>query len=144
MVSDRGARILGLLAIVSVAINLFLAGSIVGGRFRGPPPPPGFERRLDEAWDELPPADKAIAQQVYGQRRDDIAQKWRATRGAVQKAGRGIQAKTFNGPEVQADLDASNARFIEFRKAVQDMFFEIAGKISPEGRQRLRAPGGAL
>ncbi len=144
MISPRGARILGLVAVVSVTINLFIAGSFLGGRFRGPPQAVNFEQRLDEALDALPEADKPIAKEIFALHRDEIIQKWRASRMAAGKAGKGMRAKIFNEAEVEADLDASNDRFLDFRKALQSLFLDIGGKISPEGRQRLRAPGAAF
>lgn len=144
MISTRATRILGLLAIISIAINLFLAGSFLGGRFRGPPSPGMFEQRLGEAWDELPDADKPVARQIYAAHREDIIQKWRAARSAAQKASHDTRAKSFDADALRGDFDMSNTRFLEFRRAMQDLFLEIAAKISPEGRQRLHPPGGAF
>jgi uncharacterized membrane protein len=144
VISARGARILGLVVVVSIAINLFLAGAILGGRFRGPPPPVPFEQRLDASWEGLPDADRPVAKEVYARHREEIIRTWHAFRAAAQRANRGMRANTFNEGEVRADIAASNDRFMEFRRAIQDLFLEIGGKISQEGRERLRAPGGAF
>ncbi len=144
MISTRGVRILGLVVVISVAINLFLAGAILGGRFRGPPPPVPFEQRLDALWEELPDGDRPVAEEIYARHRDEIVQKWHAFHAATQRANRGMRASTFNEGEVRADIATSNDRLMEFRRAVQDLFIDIGGKISQEGRERLRAPGGAF
>jgi uncharacterized membrane protein len=144
VISARGARILGLVVVISIAINLFLAGAMLGGRFRGPPPPVPLEQRLDALWGELPEGDRSVAEEIYARHRDEIIQKWHASRAAAQRANRGMRASTFNEGEVRADIAASNDRFMEFRRAVQDLFIDIGGKISQEGRERLRAPGGAF
>jgi hypothetical protein len=102
-----------------------------------------IEQRLDAAWQDLPEADAPIAKEIYARHRDDIIQKLRASRTAAQKAARGLRAKTFDDAEVRADIDASNERYMEYRKAVQDMFLDVGSKISQAGRQRLRF-GGAL
>jgi uncharacterized membrane protein len=144
VISSRGAWILGLLAVVSIGLNLFLAGTILGGQFRKPAPAPNFEQRLDTIWDGLPDADREVAKQIYAKHRDEIIQKWHLSRTAAQRAVKDLKAKSFSEAEVTSDFAASNDRVMEFRKVFQDMILDVASKISPDGRQRLRAAGGAL
>ena len=46
MILPRGALILAIIAILSVGLNLFLAGTQLGHEFRGPQAPMNFEQRL--------------------------------------------------------------------------------------------------
>ncbi len=148
MTLSRGLGILGLIAVISIAGNLFLAGSLLGRQFHRPPPSVPFEQRLDagwqSVWQQLPDADQPIVKEIFAQHRDDLIQKWRASRMSAQRAGKALRADPFDAAETHADFEKSNERQTEFRTAVQDMFTEIAGKISAEGREKLHSPVGGL
>ena len=117
MILPRGVLVLAIVAILSVALNLFLAGNQLGHQFRGPQSPMNFEQRLHNWWREMPPADQAIAEGVLQQHRGEIMEKWRAFRPA-------------------------NQRLVELRATLQSTLIEIAQKVSPEGRKHMRVPGG--
>jgi uncharacterized membrane protein len=140
----RGVGILGGIAIVSVAINLFLAGDLVGRHFRGPPSPANFQQRLEVLLRDLPAADKAIAHTVMESHYSDIIEKWRAFRPANQRAALAMHADPFDPAEARAAYDNVNKRSEDLREAVQNTMIEIAQKISPKGREHLRIPGGGL
>ncbi len=146
MTISRGGAVLGLIAVLSIAVNLFLAGSLVGRQFR--PSGSNFEQRLDNGWQkvvqQLPEGDKPIVRQIFAQHRDDLIEKWRASRGPEQRAGKALRANPFDEAEVRAEFEKANEGFTEFRKAMQEVFIDIAQKISPEGREKLRSPIGGL
>ena len=140
----RGIGILGVIAIVSVALNLFLAGNVVGQHFRGPPTPANFRERLEMLLRDLPEADRTVAHTVMESHYNDIVEKWRAFRPANQRAALAIHSDPFDPAEARAAYDTVNKRSEDLRVAVQNTMIEIAQKISPEGREHLRVPGGGL
>ena len=142
--TPRGVSLLIIVAIISVAFNLFLAGNLLGHHFRGPTPPANFQQRLNGIWRDLPAADQVIARGVVDARHGDILDKWRAFRPANQRAALAMHADPFDPEEAKAAYEKANQRSQDFRKTLQDVLIEIAKKISPEGRERLHVVGGVF
>jgi uncharacterized membrane protein len=142
MIAARGVRLLALLLIVSVALNLFLAGDLLGVKFRGPPPAPTFDQRLEAIWRNLPPADQPIARRIVEKHREEVITRWLALRPAAQRVSDAIRARPYATAETQAAFDNTNARTEELRQALQSTVIELAGQISEEGRRELHFPGG--
>ena len=141
MILPRGILVLAVIAILSVALNLFLAGNQLGRQFRGSPPPMNFEQRLHGWWRDMPAADQSIAEDIMRQHIGEIQEKWRAFRPANQHALQLMRAENFDPAEAKAALDIANQRLADLKAAMQSTMIEIAQKISPEGRKHLRAPG---
>ena len=141
MTFPRGSSLLAIVAILSVALNLFLAGSQLGHQFRGPAQPMNFQQRLTGVLRELPEADQPIARGVLDSHMSDIIEKWRASRPANQRAALAMHADPFDADEARAAFDKANQRTEEVRKALQAAMIELAQKVSPEGREKLRVPG---
>lgn len=144
MTFPRTIGILVVAIVISVAINLFLAGEQLGRQFRGPPAPMGFEQRLQSFTQDLPDADQPIAKEILAQKREEIIQKWHAYRTATQRATLAVRGDPFEQEEATAAFAKANQRDQDFRKVIQDTLTELAAKISPEGRERLRSPVGGL
>ncbi len=140
----RGVGLISLVAVVSIALNLFLAGNQLGHHFRGPMPPQNFQQRLNGMWHELPDADQVIARGVVDSHAADIMDKWRAMRPANQRTSLAMHADPFDPDEARAAYEKANEKSEAFRRALQDTLIEVAQKISPEGRQHLHIPGGGL
>ena len=143
MILPRGILFLAMIAILSVALNLFLAGNQLGHQFRAPPPPPpgSFEQRLRSLPHDMPAADQPIAQSILDQHINEIMEKWRQFRPANQRIVQVMHADPFDPVEAQAAFDNANQRLAELRAVVQNTLIEIDQKISPEGRKHLHAPG---
>jgi uncharacterized membrane protein len=145
VILPRGIIILGLVAILSVGLNLFLAGNIVGHQFRGPMPPPMvLEERFEATLRELPPDDRAIAKTILDGRREMIELKWQALRSANRRVSEAMQSDPFAADQAKAAFDTVNQNFADFRTIIQETAVEIASKISPEGRKHLHLPGGGF
>jgi uncharacterized membrane protein len=142
VILPRGILVLAVVAILSVALNLFLAGNQLGHHFRGPGSPPNIEQRLHGIWHDMPAADQSIAQGVLDQHMSEIMEKWLAFRPANQHAIQAMHADPFDPAEAKAAFDIANQRWAELRAAMQTMLLEAAQKVSPEGRKHIRAPGG--
>jgi uncharacterized membrane protein len=138
----RGVLVLAIVAVLSVALNLFLAGNQLGHEMRGPQPAANFEQRLHTWWRDMPAADQAIAESVMQQHMADIMEKWRAFRPANQHVIQAMRAENFDPVEARTALDVANQRLGELRAAMQNALIEVAQKVSPEGRKHIRAPGG--
>jgi uncharacterized membrane protein len=142
VILPRGILGLAIVAILSVALNLFLAGNQLGRQFRAPVPPPNFEQRLHTLWRDMPAADQPIAQGILDQHYSEIIEKWRQFRPASQHVVQVMHADPFDPVEAKAAFDNANQRWAELRTAMQNMLIEIAQKVSPEGRKHIHAPGG--
>jgi uncharacterized membrane protein len=141
MIPPRTARILGAVIVVSVALNLFIAGNLLGDRLRGPVPARPFDQRIEDIWRNLPEADQPIAREVVDRHRDQIMGSWRTLRSAAQHATQIVRADTFAAEDARAAFAIVDTRNQELRRAIQDTVIELAAKISPQGRAALRYPG---
>jgi len=142
VILPRGILVLAIVATLSVALNLFLAGNQLGHQFRGPTSPPNFEQRLHGLWRDMPAADQPIAQGILDQHMSEIMEKWRQFRPANQHIVQVMHADPFDPAEAKAAFDNANQRWAELRAAIQSTLIEIAQKVSPEGRKHIHAPGG--
>jgi uncharacterized membrane protein len=141
VILKRGILLLGVVAILSVALNLFLAGEQLGRQFRQPGPPPNFEERLHSLWRDMPAEDQKIAQDVLDRHRGDIMEKWHSFRPANQRVAAAMRAEPFDPVEAKAAYENANQRWDELRAAMRDAMIEIAQKVSPEGRKHIRGLG---
>lgn len=142
MILPRGVLALAIVAILSVGLNLFLAGIQLGHEFREPQAPMNFEQRLHTWWRDMPPADQAIAEGVMQEHIGDIMEKWRAFRPANQHVNQILHSGNLDPAEAKAAFDVASQRAADLRAVMVDTLVEMAQKVSPEGRKHLRAPGG--
>jgi uncharacterized membrane protein len=136
---SRGAGLLAVLLLVSVGINLFLAGNQVGLRFHHPPPM-NLEQRIEMLFRNLPDGDRTIAREVMDKHRQQLLDRLHDYRGAAMAAAAALRADPFNEEAARAAFAKADDASAAFRHEVQDTVIEIAGKVSPESRAHLR-PG---
>ena len=137
----RTSVIFGIIG-VSVALNLFLAGGLLGRQFHKPNPAHDFETRMSGVLVGLPDNDQAVANEILGRHREELLTKWRAQRNAIQRSVQSLHATPFDPADAHTNFAASNQKAMELRSAIQDTMIEIAGKISDEGREHLHfGPG---
>ena len=142
MTVPKGVLILVIVAVLSLALNLFLAGGLLGRQFHHPPPGQELESRLDALARDMSPADQAIVHDIVAQHHDALLDKWRASRAAGQEAAVALHATPFSADDSKSLLGKWTDRGLEFRNAFHDLLVEIAGKVSPDGRSHLRfGPG---
>ena len=140
----RGIVILAAVTGISIAVNLFLAGNIVSHSFRAPPPPLDIEWRLGGIWRDMSDADQPVARSILSQHHDTIVEKLNALKAANQNTAAAMRSDAFVADEAKRAFGETNQRLTEFRTAIQDTTIEIATKVSPEGRKRMRVPGGGF
>lgn len=141
MIVSRGVRILGAITVISIAINLFLAGIQLGHHFRGHTPPMNFQQRLNGVWHDMPADDQTIARGILERHSGDIMDKWRALALANQRIAHAMHANPFDPEEARAAYDVANQPSTELRKTMQDTLIDIAQNISPASRQSVRVHG---
>jgi uncharacterized membrane protein len=137
---SRGAGLLAVLLVVSIAINLFLGGNQLGLFFHHPPPPMNMEQRFEMLFQTLPDADRAIAHDVIDKHREQLLDRLHEYRAAAGAAAAVVRADPFNEDAARAAFVKADDSSIAFRHEVQDTVIDIAGKVSPAGRSHLR-PG---
>jgi uncharacterized membrane protein len=140
--APRGIIVLAAVAGVSVALNLFLLGGMLGHQFRGMPPAQDMEQRFNSMIDNLPAADQQAAHDVLNKHLADMVEKWRAFRQSTIHSMELLRASPVDTDQLRAAFDQSNESSTEFRKALQETQIEMRGRISDEGAQALRGPGG--
>lgn len=146
-VSDgRGRRWMRGALIVSVAVNLFLAG-VVGVwavkpmfRDRGGEPPGGATSIAERMASRLPETDGQILRQAFQKRHDDMRKLFDEARAAQRDSRRALRATPFD----PAAFAAASQRSIAARTAVQEAFNQAMGEaaagMSTDGRAKLAQP----
>ncbi len=141
MILKRGIVLLGIIAILSITLNLFLAGEKLGHQFRQPVPPLNFEQRLNNLSRDMPASDQKVVQEILDRHHDSIMEMWRTFRPANQRVVTAMRAEPFDPAEAKAAYEAANQHWNELRAVVRDTLIEIAQNISPEGRKHMRGLG---
>lgn len=131
-----------ILLIASLALNLFLVGTIVGGlvvgqRLRAQRPPPVMAGpALWAAAHDLPPEQKAAYRQVLRGEGGEARRQLRAAREARAEAWSGLTDEPFNGDAVRRRLAAARAQDTQARGALEDRIVAFAATLSPDERAR--------
>lgn len=124
--------------VVSLALNLFLAGMMVAWHMRPPPPPgPWFERMIQRMSGDLAPADRDILQAAYQARRPELDRMDKDVQAARERVGAAMRAQPYDPAALEkAMADARDARE-PVVETVEQAVAEAAAKMSPEGRMKL-------
>ena len=139
VVARPGGRTRIFLAL-SLALNLFLAGTMVAWHMRPPPPPPPgpwFERMIQRMSGDLSPADRDILQASYQSRKGELDRMDREVQAARERVGAAMRAQPYDPAALeQAMAEARDVRepVVEI---VEQAIVEAAAKMSPEGRMKL-------
>ena len=137
----RGITIIGAVLVASLAVNLFLAGNMLGMQFHRRVPLDLFNQRLNMIWQRMPEADQPIARGIVERHHDEILEKWRALRDSSLRAGLALHAEQFEDEDAKAAVAKWNQRYQDYRTALHDTLLEAASKVSPEGRARIPVNG---
>ena len=137
--SERSRSIL---LIVSLALNLFLVGTIVGGLVVGQrlrihrAPPVVAGPALWAAGRELPPDLRAAYREVLRGEGGDSRRQLRAAREARTEAWKGLAKEPFDAEAVRRQLATARAQDSQARGALEDRIVAFADTLSPEDRAR--------
>jgi len=135
-------RALFIVLFVSLALNLFLAGGIVGGlvigaRFKAMHAEGRQGAPLWAAADGLAPEHRQAYRQALRGQAGAAGQSLREARRARREAWAELAAEPFDAQKVIGDLDRARARELDARAAVERRIVDFAGALSPEERARL-------
>ena len=126
--------------VLSLALNLFLAGVMVAWHLRPPPPPPQgpwFERMIQRMSTDLPAADRDILQASYQARKAELDRMDKDVQTARERVGAAMRAQPYDPAALeQAMAEARDARE-PVVESVEQAVAEAAAKMSPEGRIKL-------
>ena len=145
-VSSRLLSLLGLVLVVSLGINLFLGGLMLGRDFGGGLPVRpglaggGMRAALEQLLKELPPDDRDIMRDAFEGHRADIVDRVQALRQARQQVARLLKAASFDTAAATAAMQTVRERTSALQQAMQAVVLQTAPLLSQAGRQTLAAP----
>ena len=145
-VSRRLLSLLGLLLLVSLGINLFLGGLMLGRDFGGGLPVRpglaggGMRAALEQLLKELPPDDRDIMRDAFEGHRADIVDRVQTLRQARQQVARLLKASSFDTAAATAAMQTVRERTSALQQAMQAVVLQTAPLLSQAARQTLAAP----
>jgi uncharacterized membrane protein len=139
----KGIAILGILLLISVILNLFIVGSMVGKGFVNHDAKHDLDARLNAITSAMPDADRPLVDDLVKRHHDELLEKLYAIRSSTEQAGLALRATPFVADAARAAFTTQIARIEDYRAAMQSLLIEAASRISPEGREHLgRFAGG--
>jgi uncharacterized membrane protein len=139
MTARRWFSLLGAVLLVSLALNLFLAG-VIAGRGIGPRGG-GFDltpRKLKVAIERvtrvLPEADAALLSDRFEAERADLTQRFQALQDARKAVGAALKAQPYDAAAFDAAYRAMRSRNEDLQAAIHDVIRTAIGQFSDEGR----------
>jgi len=145
-VSRRLLSLLGLLLLVSLGVNLFLGGLMLGRDVGGGSPARpglaggGMRAALEQLLKELPPDDRDIMRDAFEGHRADIVDRVQALRQARQQVARLLKAPSFDTTATTAAMQTVRERTVALQQAMQAVVLQTAPLLSQAARQTLAAP----
>jgi len=132
--------------IVSVALNLFLGGLIVGGsvvarRLADMQPPPAAGQRLPlwRAADALPPPKRRAFRQMFRQAARDTREPVLQSRALRREAIAALEGPDFDAEAAVAGMNQARAKDMQARSEVEARIMRFAATLTPEERELLAA-----
>ena len=145
-VSRRLLSLIGVVLLVSLGLNLFLGGLLLGRDVGGGLPlrpglaGGGMRAALEQLLKELPPDDRATMRGAFEGHRADIVDRVQALRQARQQVARLLKADSFDAPAAAAAMQTVRERTNALQEAMQAVVLQTAPQLSPAGRATLAAP----
>jgi uncharacterized membrane protein len=132
--------------VISVALNLFLGGLIVGGsvvarRLAELQPPPAAGQRLPlwRAADELPPPKRRAYRQMFRQAAMETREPVLQSRALRRDAIAALESPTYDAEAVVTAMGKARAKDMEARSEVEARIMRFAATLTPEERKVLAA-----
>jgi uncharacterized membrane protein len=145
-ISRRLLSVIGVVLLVSLGLNLFLGGLLLGRDVGGGLPlrpslaGGGMRAALEQLLKELPPDDRATMRDGFEGHRADIVGRFQALRQARQQVARLLKADSFDAPAAAAAMQTVRERTNALQEAMQAVVLQTAPQLSPAGRATLAAP----
>jgi uncharacterized membrane protein len=142
MTAPRWMTVLGAALVVSLALNVFFFGVIVGHRVgRGGPEeitPAGMKLRLDRVLKVLPDDDAKVMRSLFEAQRGDIAERFRALQESRKAVGGTLKAEPFDPAAFTQAYETMQARSRELQDAIHAVIKAAIPQLSAEGRAAIR------
>lgn len=131
---------LAIVATVSLALNLIVAGIIIAHRMDGPPPlldlaGPAFP---DQIIGELSPEGRTAMQDSWREGRRALRDDFKALREMKREIKMLLDAEVLDRPALEAALDRVSTLTSRIQAGAQKSFLEGVSKLSADDRRRLR------
>jgi len=138
MTARRWITALGAALVMSLALNLFFGGVIVGhrvgqggGLLDGQMNP---KLRMERVLSALPENDAKLVRGLFEAQRDDIARRFRALQESRKAIGAALRGQPFDPAAFAAAYEAMQARSQEVQAAIQGVIKTAIPQLSAEGR----------
>ena len=136
---------LGAALVVSLALNLFFGGVIVGHRFAGRGAdldwqltPARLKLGLERVLRALPDNDATVMRDLFEAQRADLTQRFQALQDARKEIGASLKAQPFDPAAFTAAYEAMQARSRELQDAIHAVIKAAIPQLSAEGRAAIR------
>ena len=142
MTAPRWITVLGAALVVSLALNVFFFGVIVGHRVgRGgleEITPASVKLRLERVLRVLPEGDAKVMRTLFEAQRSDIAQRFQALQESRRAIGAALKAEPFDPAAFTRAYEAMQARSRELQDAIHAVIKAAIPQLSAEGRAAIR------
>jgi uncharacterized membrane protein len=138
MTARRWISMLGAALVVSLALNLFFGGIIVGHRLgqRGDTDWQRLPARLkiERVLNALPENDAKVMRDLFEAQRADITQRFQALQSARRTIGAALKAAPFDPAAFATAYEAMQARSQDLQAAIHGVIKAAVPQLSAEGR----------
>lgn len=136
-------RTLAVMLFISLAVNLFLIGAVVGGLVVGQRvhhQRPAMARGGQPLWsaaNELSPEQRRDYRRLLRGEAGEVRAGMSEVRAARAEAWRGLSAEPLDPAAVKRDLNAARARELAIRSGIEARIVDFAAELTPAERARL-------
>jgi uncharacterized membrane protein len=138
MTAGRWITVLGTALILSLAVNFFLGGLIVGRGFgQGggwPPTAAGLKVGIERVLRTLPDGDRKLVHSMFEDQRGTIMQRFIAFRDARKAVGDALKLEPFDPAKFAVDYQAMQDRSQQLQEAIHDVIKAAVPQLSAAGR----------
>ena len=141
MTARRWITVLGGALVVSLALNLFFGGVVVGhrvgtgGDFDWQLTPAKLKFGIERVTRTLPAADAKIMRDLFEAQKSDITQRFEALQESRKAIGAALKAEPFDAAAFTAAYEAMQARSQELQAAIHGVIKSAIPQLSAEGRR---------
>ena len=131
-------RLLLVVLVASLALNVFLGARYLAHRMSRPSGPDAMLTHLvEDMGSELSRADGEALRRVFESHHAQIKSRAAALHAARQRVREAIMAEPLDRAALRAAMESVRQKDMDLHQALEDMLFEAATQISPEGRTKL-------
>ncbi len=125
------------LALFAALLGDILLGGVLIGHAAKPLPSPPEIVSFGPILKSLPEADRHLMHHAFTERRKDIQLAAEAVKHSAAAVQQALSATPFDAGQLQQAVATYHHDFLALRALMQDVFWQGAAQLSPEGRKRL-------